>query len=170
MKKVFIAMAMALPFLSFSQHCIVKDCDEMTEICYYYPRHNIIFANDAKTQGFTMDARIVEDAGQLSIADIMITSVNIGNCNENDKFIIMFDDSTKLSLVSWNKFNCEGNAWFHLDSSDIAALASHKIIKVYFQNGRSYDSFTRPVKADDQAYFMTIIADCRENKFTVKPK
>jgi hypothetical protein len=170
MKKVFIAMTMALPFLSFSQQCIVKDCDDMTDKCTYYPRHNMILANDEKTKGFTLDARIVEKAGQLSVADIMVLSVNIGSCNENDKLILMLSDSTKLSLTSWNKFNCEGNAWFTLRESDINRLGSNKIIKAYFQNGRSYDSFTKEITGEDQNYFVKIIADCRENKFTVLPK
>ena len=170
MRKLFIAMAMALPFLSLSQQCVVKDCDDMTDKCTYYPRHNMILANDEKTKGFTLDARIVEKAGQLSVADIMVKSVNIGNCNENDKLILMLSDSTKLSLSSWNKFNCEGNAWFTLRESDINRLGSNKIIKAYFQNGRSYDSFTKEIKGEDQEYFVKIITDCRENKFTVLPK
>jgi hypothetical protein len=170
MKKVFIAMVMALPFLSFSQQCIVKDCDDMTDKCTYYPNQNMILANDAKTVGFTLDARIVEKAGQLSVADIMVLSVNIGTCNENDKLILMLSDSTKLSLTSWNKFNCEGNAWFTLRESDINRLGSNKIIKAYFQNGRSYDSFTKEITGENQNFFVKLIADCRENKFTVLPK
>jgi len=169
MRKLFIAMATALPLLSFSQQCIVKDCDDMTDKCVYYPRHNMIVANAEKTVGFTLDVRIVENSGQISIADIMVKSVNIGNCNENDKLILMLDDSTKISLVSWNKFNCEGNAWFNVKESDVNKLGSHKILKAYFQNGRSYDSYSATITSDDQNYFIKIISDCRENKFTVKP-
>jgi hypothetical protein len=168
MKKVFIIMAMALPFLSFSQQCIVKDCDDMTDKCSYYPRHNLIVASEDKKVGFTMDLRLVEKAGQLSVADLMVLSVNIGTCNENDKLILMLSDSTKLSLVSWNKFNCEGNAWFNMKESDVNRLASNKVIKAYFQNGRTYDSFTKEIEGEDQNYFIKIIADCKENKFTVK--
>ena len=170
MKKVIVCLFMALPFLSTAQQCIIKDCDDMTDKCSYYPRFNMILANDDKTVGFTLDARIVEKEGQLSVADIMVLSVNIGNCNENDKLILMLSDSTKLSLVSWNKFNCEGNAWFSLRESDVNRLASNKIIKAYFQNGRSYDSFTKPITGEDQDYFVKLIADCRDNKFTVLPK
>jgi hypothetical protein len=170
MRKLFIAIAMALPLLSLSQQCIVKDCDDMTDKCVYYPRYNMIVANDAKTVGFTMDARVVENSGQLSMADIMVKSVNIGNCNENDKLILMFDDSTKLSLTSWNKFNCEGNAWFSLKHSDIERLGSHKIIKAYFMNGRSYDSYSSTITPENQDYFVKIIADCRDNRVTVKTK
>lgn len=169
MKKIFISLLMALPLFSAAQQCIVKDCDDMTDRCSYYPRHNMILANQEKTKGFTMDARIVEKNGQLSVADIMVLSVNIGSCNENDKLILMLSDSTKLSLVSWNDFNCEGDAWFSLKESDVNRLGSNKIIKAYFQNGRSYESFTQKVEGEDQDYFVKLIADCRENKFTVKP-
>jgi hypothetical protein len=116
-----------------------------------------------------MDVRIVEKNNQLLVADIMVKSVNIGNCNENDKLILMLDDSTKLSLVSWNKFNCEGNAWFTVRESDVNRLGSHKILKAYFQNGRSYDSYSGTIVPEDQDYFVKIIADCQNNKFTVKP-
>jgi hypothetical protein len=169
MKKIFISLLMALPLLSFSQQCIVKDCDDMTDKCVFYPRHNIIVANEEKSVGFTMDVRIVEKNNQLLVADIMVKSVNIGNCNENDKLILMLDDSTKLSLVSWNKFNCEGNAWFTVRESDVNRLGSHKILKAYFQNGRSYDSYSGTIVPEDQDYFVKIIADCQNNKFTVKP-
>lgn len=168
MKKIFISLLMALPLFSAAQQCIVKDCDDMTDKCTYYPRHNMIVTNETKTIGFTMDARIVEKNGQLSVADIMVLSVNIGNCNENDKLILMFEDSTKLSLTSWNKFNCEGNAWFTLKESDVNRLASNKIIKAYFQNGRSYDSYSSTIGPEDQDYFVKIIADCKSNKVTVK--
>lgn len=168
MKKVFIAMAMALPFLSLSQQCIVKDCDDMTEKCIYYPNEKMIVANEEKTIGFTMTTLISSKNSQLTVTDIMVKSVNIGNCNEGDKLILMLDDSTKLSLVSWNKFNCEGNAWFSLNQSEINRLGSHKIIKAYFMNGRSYDSYSSTIKPEDQDYFVKIIADCRENKVTVK--
>lgn len=168
MKKVFISLLMALPLFSAAQQCIVKDCDDMTDKCTYYPRHNMIVTNETKTIGFTMDARIVEKNGQLSVADIMVLSVNIGNCNENDKLILMFEDSTKLSLTSWNKFNCEGNAWFTVKESDVNRLASNKIIKAYFQNGRSYDSYSSTIGPEDQDYFVKIIADCKSNKVTVK--
>ena len=170
MRKLFIVIAMGLPFLSLSQQCIVKYCDDMTDKCTYYPNQNMILANDDKTTGFIVDARIVEKAGQLSVADIMVKSVNIGLCNEKDKLILMLSDSTKLSLTSWNNFNCEGNAWFTLKESDVKRLASNKIIKAYFENGKSYESFTKEVTGEDQDYFVKIIADCKENKFTLLSK
>ena len=140
----------------------------MTDECTYYSSQNMVVANETKTIGFTMDVRIVEKNDKLSVADIMVLSVNIGNCNENDKLILMLSDSTKLSLVSWNKFNCEGNAWFNLKESDVNRLGSNKIIKAYFQNGRSYESYSSIIGSEDQDYFVKIIADCRENKFIVK--
>ena len=154
----------------FSQNCIVKECDDMTDQCLYYPRFKMAVANDEKTIGFTMDAYSSEKTGSISLDGILVKSVNIGTCNEKDKLIIMLDDSTKVNLISWNDFNCEGNAWYHLKDSDINRLAGHKMIKAFFQNGRSYDSFSRTIDAEDQDYFMKLIADCRENKFTVKQK
>ena len=140
----------------------------MTDKCTYFFSEKIIVANDEKTMGFAMRPLISEKNGNLSCGDILVKSVNIGNCNEKDKLILMFDDSTKISLVSWNKFNCEGDAWFSLKLSDIDKLASHKIIKAYFQNGRSYDSYTAAILAEDQDYFMIIMNDCKNNKFTLK--
>lgn len=168
MKKIIILLLVAIPFMSLSQEGIIKDCDDMTDKCIYYPRQKMAVANEEKTTGFTMTTLISNENGRLAVTDIMVQSVNIGNCNENDKLIIMLDDSTKISLNSWNKFNCEGNAWFSLKQSEIDRLGSHKMIKAYFQNGRSYESFSNAVLLEDQNYFLNIINDCRNNKFTTR--
>lgn len=140
----------------------------MTDKCNYFFSEKVIVANDAKTLGFSMRPLISQKNGSLSASDILVKSVNIGNCNENDKLIIMLDDSTKISLVSWNDFNCEGDAWFSLKQSEIDRLASHKMLKAYFQNGRSYDSYSATILPEDQDYFMIIMNDCKNNKFTLK--
>jgi hypothetical protein len=168
MKIVFISFLVAMPLVSLSQQGIIKDCDDMTDKCIYYPKQKMAVANEEKTIGFTMTTLISSENDQLTITDIMVQSVNIGTCNENDKLIIMLDDSTKISWVSWNKFNCDGDAWFSLKQSDIERLESHKIIKAYFQNGKSYESFTNTVQSEDQNYFVNIITDCRNKKFSLK--
>lgn len=167
MKKVSILLCLALSIESFSQVYINKKCDDMTEKCLYYPSERVVTNNSSNTQGVFLQPLITEKSGKLEVENIICTSVRIGNCNENDNLILMFEDSTKINLRSWNDFNCEGKSYFSINTSNREKLASKKVIKLYFQNGRSYDSFTSEIKEDQQEYFVKIIADCRENKVII---
>ncbi len=166
MKNLLFVLFALFSNAMFSQGNIKKECDDMTDRCIYYPSSNIIIANSGKDKGFTIDARIVEENGSIKLSGILIKSVNIGSCNENDKLILMLSDSTKMTLTSWNKFNCEGNSWYNLKPLDSERLGTHKVIKAYFQNGRSYDSYTGEIPAEDQDYFVKIAADCKNNLYT----
>lgn len=166
MKKLLFISATFLSIASYSQPYIVKSCDDMTDKCIFYSSENVIIASEDRKTGFTVALQLSEKSGRIEASGIMCKVVNIGTCEENDKLILMLADSTKLSFVSWNKFNCEGNAWFNLKQSDVEKLASQKILKAYIQNGRTYDSFSGEIPVEDQEYFIKLIADCRQNKFT----
>jgi len=167
MKKVSILLFLALSITSFSQAYINKKCDDMTGKCIYYPSERIITHNSSNTEGVFLQVLITEKSNRLDIEHIICTNVNIGNCNENDNLILMFEDSTKINLRSWNEFNCEGKSYFSINGSNADKLASKKVIKLYFQNGRSYDSFTSPIDADQQNYFVDLMGDCRANKYQI---
>jgi len=84
--------------------------------------------------------------------------VNIGsNCVENNELVILFDDDTKITLTSWNKFNCDGNAWFNLEPNEIETLSKLKIKKIKITNGSTFDSFTSAPKEKDKSYFIELM-------------
>ena len=159
---LFFIISLATSFNSYAQPEILKSCDDMTDQCYYIPSEKIVLINETLKQGFNMGPRFEEKKGKLEMTDIMCKVANIGACHESDKLILMFSDGTKLTLVSWNKFNCEGDAWFSVTESEIAKLASFKVIKAYLQNGRSYDSLTMEIPEAKGEYFIKLISDMRQ--------
>lgn len=178
MKKLFSIIALA--FLStscFSQsdstkqiktdtsYYITKMVDDMTDKVYYYSRLRLVLANDEKTKGFNMELNMDGKSGNgISITGISVKMVNIGSCCENNTLIIMFEGGDKISLKSWNKFNCEGNAYFSLSKKDIELLSNKRIAKVRVENGRTYDSFTKDVPEEKQDYFVQVIRAVNDNR------
>jgi hypothetical protein len=86
---------------------------------------------------------------------INVSFKNIGNCNENNKLIFLFEDNSKLTLESFNKFNCEDFAYFDLYSKELNKLQKN-IISIMFQNGRSYESITVDLSPEDKDYFIRV--------------
>jgi hypothetical protein len=84
----------------------------------------------------------------------MCKNVNIGSCDENDVLIILFEDDTKITLTAWNKFNCEGNAYFDFSDSQLTELSTKKVNTIRFSNGRSHESLTVTLKEDEKDYFV----------------
>ena len=94
------------------------------------------------------------DKGGIKNGGFMCKNVNIGSCDENDSLIILFEDDTKITLTAWNKFNCEGNAYFDFSESQLTELSTKKVNTIRFSNGRSYESLTVTLKEDQKDYFV----------------
>lgn len=127
--------------------------DDMTEKTTYIPSSKIICSNEDKSIGFTLSAFIEQN---LKVADLKVVMVKIGSCVEKNEMIILFDDDTKLTLKSWNDFNCSGDAWFKVSKKDIEQLSTKKIKKVRLMNGRSFESYTGELDTDEQDFFIRL--------------
>jgi hypothetical protein len=132
------------------EHCI----DKMTDKEYYFAKKKLICSNESKTRGFTITPSFRSTGGSYINTGFMCKNVNIGTCDENDELIILFDDDSKITLTSWNKFNCEGNVYFNLSDEELAQLSTKKINSIRFMNGRSYDTLTSTLKVDQKDYFI----------------
>jgi hypothetical protein len=86
---------------------------------------------------------------------IMVKSVNVGTCHENDKLYFLFSDASKLEMTAWNKFNCDGEANFDFNSSELGNLQK-PLASIMIQNGRSYESMMVDVGPEDTNYFIDI--------------
>jgi hypothetical protein len=53
------------------------------------------------------------------INGFILKNIGIGNCDENDSLIFLFEDDTKLEISMWNKFNCESKAYFNLTDNEL---------------------------------------------------
>ncbi len=158
MKKLLLNLVLLVSLSAFSQTTtpfIIEHCvDKMTDKEYYFAQRKLICANTEKTKGFTIIPNFKADKGQMVNNGFLCKNVNIGSCDENDSLIILFDDDTKITLNAWNKFNCEGNAYFDFNDSQLKDLSAKKVNTIRFSNGRSYESLTITLKEDQKDYFI----------------
>lgn len=168
MKKIITsAMFCLMAMISFAQSdsvYIVKSLDDMSDKVYFFPSRQIACISDDRKTGFGVSIFLDKKGDGCSASDLKVKMVNIGGCVENNQIIILFDDGEKISLVSWNDFNCKGDAWFTLSGSDKEKLSTTKIKKIKVQNGRTYESFTQEVKDSDKDYFIQLFYAINNNK------
>jgi hypothetical protein len=181
MKKIILLIAITLTTNCFSQtdltnqiksdtsYQIVKFTDDMTDKVYYSANKKLIISNDDKTKGVSINLNIDDKTDKkLSASGLMVKMINIGSCCENNEVIILFEDSTKITIKSWNKFNCDGNAWFSLNTDEVKLLSSKRILKIRVYNGRTHDSFTKEVPTNKQDYFIQCLMAISENRIIIK--
>jgi hypothetical protein len=158
MKKLFLNFALLISFSVFSQKAtpfVVEHCtDKMTDIEYYFPEKKLVCSNTEKTKGFIISPNFKKEESGLAYSGLMCENVAIGSCDENDILIILFEDDTKITLTSWNKFNCEGYSYYHFTDSELTELSVKKMKSIRFTNGYSYDNLTVVLKADQKDYFI----------------
>jgi len=160
MKKLFFNLVMLTSLSAFSQTTTpftIEHCkDKMTDKEYYFPEKKLICANTEKTKGFTISPNFKAKNGGMINSGFICKNVNIGSCDENDSLIILFDDDTKITLNAWNKFNCDGNAYFDFTDSELEELSTKKVSTIRFTNGRSYESLTISLKQEQKDYFIRV--------------
>jgi hypothetical protein len=145
---------------------IVKSVDDMTDKTYYFPNFKIPLIDKAQNKGLGISAFIDEKEydNSIYIKDLDVKSINVGGCVEKSEIIFLFEDGTKINIISWNKFNCDGNSWFEIPQSDAEILSTKELKKVKFINGRTYDSFTLEVPANRRRYFIQLYDAVKNNR------
>lgn len=155
MKKIFIfTEIMLISLVLRSQNdsmYIKKEVDDMNDKVHYLASKSMYFISDNKKTGFSLYPFIDKN---LKVTDLNCVIKNIGSCQENDVLIIMFSDSTKITLTQWNDFNCEGTCYLKLTKLDISKLSQKKILKCKLENGRTFDYFTKEADESEQDYFI----------------
>lgn len=111
---------------------------------------------ETKKKGFIIKPSFTIKKGVFSYTGIIVQSVGIGTCLEKDELTILFEDNTKITLISWSKFNCEGSSSFDLNGSKLAKLTK-RIKAIRFENGRSFESLTVQLKKEkDKTFFIDV--------------
>ena len=158
MKKLSLNFMLLISLSVFSQSTtpfIIEHCkDKMSENEYFFAEKKLICANPEKTKGFTITPSFKAEKGTMVNNGFICKNVNIGGCDENDSLIFLFADDTKMTITSWNKFNCDGNAYFDLTEEEYKTLSLKKINVIRFTNGRTYDSLTYSLKELEKDYFV----------------
>jgi hypothetical protein len=163
MKNVFFIVALLFATQIKSQLVIIRHQEEMTDKVYFFASEGMVIKSEDGESGFRISLGIKEKNSQLKDNGINIKAVNIGSCYENNKLIILFENGEKINLVSWNKFNCEGNAYFEITDPQKELLISQKVKKIRFENGRSFENLTG--EATNPEYFITLFNLMSQNKY-----
>lgn len=157
MKKTIISALALLSFSAYSQITkpfVIEHCkDKMTDVEYYLSSKKLIGANVEKTRGFTITPNFKSVDGKIEPNGLMLFNANIGSCQEKDQLIILFDDASKITLTSWNKFNCDGNAYYNLTDEEMTSLKTKLITTIRFINGYKYETFTYTLKKLEKDFF-----------------
>lgn len=165
MKKLIFIVATLFATQMQSQVSIVRHQDEMTDKVYYLPSEGIVIKSENGESGFRVRLTIKEKNGELSQDGLIIKAVNIGSCYENNKLTMLFENGEKFTIASWNKFNCDGDVYFSIPNKNWELLKSQKLMKMRFENGRTYDSLTGEVEAEDQEHFILLNKQMEEGKY-----
>jgi hypothetical protein len=145
---------------------VIKSSDEMSGKTYIYGSKNLVITNDTKEKGFIVDTYIDDN---LSLRMITVVMVGIGNCNENDEIIILFENGEKITKKSWKSWNCDGEAYFNITELEMEMLRTLPMAKIRMTNGISYDSYTGDVIVKDKRYFIQLLYSL-DNKLILENK
>jgi len=163
MKKLLLNIVLLISLSMFSQKqnpFIIEHCkDKMTEVEYYFCKDRLICSNPQKTKGFVITQNFKMENGVIVNNGFTCKNVNIGNCDENDSLIFLFEDDSKVTLTAWNKFNCEGNAYFDVTDDQLKEFSLKKITTIRFTNGRTFDSYTYTLTTVQKDYLLKAYTD-----------
>lgn len=171
MKNIILFSIVFLSALKFQgQQQIFRYQDDMTDKVYYFTS-GLMVTNEDKSQGFRLQLDIKEiDDKTLAFDGLTLKVIGIGTCFEKDNLILLFENGKKMSVNSYNDFNCEGDSWFVLNDGNsetyIDLLKSQKLIKIRFENGSSHESLTQEISEKNQNYFIELFKLIAENKVT----
>ena len=134
----------------------IYEKDEFTDKEYLFVKKNLLVTNDGK-KGFSLYPSFEKKDG-IWVYDGIYGVSTVGNCFENDKIFILFEDGTKIEMTSWRDFNCDGDLGFDISASMREKL-SKPIKGIKFQNGRDYSSFEKMFTlANDKNYFVNVFS------------
>lgn len=171
MKKIFLSVAIVMSSMAAMAQAdstkVVKYIDEMSNESFIYASNKLILINEANTQGFSINIEFKEEKDKIVQNGLLCKLVGMGECVENNEMIIMFADSSKITLKSWNKFNCDGNAYFNLSKDQEDQLRNKQVLKIRMMNGRSFQSLTVNAHDNQNDYFRNAIAQADKQLITI---
>tara|TARA_R110000824_G_scaffold332891_1_gene519473 strand:+ start:1190 stop:1678 length:489 start_codon:yes stop_codon:yes gene_type:complete len=151
-KTITTVLMLVIAISSFAQLKINKTVDEMTDKESYLTNERFLATNPEKNKGCAIDM-VIDVVNNVKISNYMfVQMIGIESCNENNILIMLFENGEKLSIKSWNKFNCKGNAYFSLSKENVNMLKTNILDKVRITNGYSHNSYTAEI--DYKTYFI----------------
>lgn len=169
MKKTILTLILFVASFTFAQDkpldtafiYVIKDDLEGTQ--FFTPSYDMIVANKEKTEGAKLSIHLDKDG---SFSFITAKLIGLGNCVEDSEMIVLFENSEKISLSSWNKFNCKGNAYFSLTKKEESLLSSQEFKTVRIRNGETYKSVTSS-DFENPRYFIQLFSSIYAKSYTL---
>jgi len=162
MKNLLLTLLTFTLFSTGFAQTLTKIVDEMSDKIYWSDDGQVFIENDA---GFRIECAWKYNSPDPVFDGLMAKVVGLGSCVENVEMIVLFENGEKITKTSWNKFNCEGNAWYNLKENEINLFKTTSISKIRFTNGRTYDSITGTLEVPE--YFITINRRAENSQFDV---
>ena len=165
---IFVAICLNITAQTADSVFIYKSVDDMEETTYYFPSRKLVCLDRVKDIGFSVGFFIEPEKSKNSIYadDIHIVAAGFG-CVENVEIIFLLEDGTKIKGSSWNKFNCEGDAYVTISQADKNSLATKKLSKVRVTNGRNYKEYTADIEESMKDYFIQLFYAVKNDKVKI---
>lgn len=146
---------------------VIRTVDEMDNKVQYMPNIRLVCMDSMNLErAFAIQATMTES----KIDGFAVVSYGFSDCNENDEVIFLFENGTKFTQISWNKFNCDNNSFFDVTNLQSEALATYPLKKIRFKNARSYETVTATIPDGDKYYFVNIYKQLISKQFINRTK
>jgi len=134
----------------------------MEDETYYMTSYDLVIANEDRSRGAKLTIHLT--GGKFGFLTAKL--IGLGNCVEDNKIIILFEDNTKITLTSWNDFNCEGNAYLNLTPQQLTKLTTLEVKTIRVTNGYNHNSITSS-EITNPRYFIQLIYAIDNKLFTL---
>ncbi len=162
MKKIVFIIILSAT-VSNSQK-LVKYIDTMEDKTYWLVSDSPIYSDNDKN-GFILNPAF-KYPSQEPIFKGLAVEVFGWSCVEEVKLTIQFEDKSKIAIVSWNDFNCKGNAWYKFSKKEMDQLKTKPILRVRLTNGSDVtQSYT--FNSTDPDYYINLVEEIKAKRFTV---
>jgi len=169
MKKTIFILTFLITSFAFAQDkpvdtaflYVVKDDLEGTQ--FFTPSYDMVIANNERTEGAKLSMHLKTDG---SFSFITAKLIGLGNCVEDSELIILFSNSEKMSIKSWNKFNCKGNAYFSLSKKQELLLSTQELKTIRIRNGETYKSVTSSDFSNPR-YYIQLFSAIKSKSYTL---
>jgi hypothetical protein len=130
--------------------------DEMTGKISYSLSRKLILEDGKDNVEISL---FVEKANNKFYQDGLGAIIDIGSqCVDDNEIIVLFDDESKMTINSWNDFNCDGYGFFRLTTNQCELLSTKKIKKIRVENGQNSETMTVELEKNKDYFVQSFYA------------
>ena len=107
---------------------------------------NIMYTDngDMKTEGLLIQNSLDDKGKKITYSTLIVNVYDKDiNCVDEGNFMdVIFEDGSKIKLINWKSFNCEGLNYFDLSQSQLNDFKIKKIKGLRYTNKKDYKTIT----------------------------